>query len=288
MSDDLPQVSGVTHHYIDVNGFRMHYAEAGSGEPVLMLHGWPQHWYMWRHLIPVLAPRFRVICPDLRGFGWSEAPPGKYEKQQLADDVLALMDALKLQRVRLVAHDWGGWAGFLLCMQAPERFDRYLVLNMTHPYQHPDFRLLDVWRFWYQWVMAMPLLGSFVLRKVPQFVQAVLKGGMYRPNWSRAELKLYSRKFQEPARAAASVRLYRTFNLKEVWAAMSGHYRKYRLKVRTHLLFGERDLALTRRMIRGYQPYADQMTVEYVPDCGHFIAEEQPALVAKVATAFLT
>ncbi len=282
-----PTLPGVTHHYVQVNGFRMHYAEAGAGEPVLMLHGWPQHWYMWRHLIAELSPRFRVICPDLRGFGWSDAPPGTYEKDVLADDVLAFMDVLGLQRVRLVGHDWGGWIGFLICLRAPERFDRYLVLNMTHPFQHPDARLVDAWRFWYQWVLAMPGLGSYVLRRVPDFVRKVLIGGMHRPNWTRAELNLYARRFQQPDRAAASVQLYRSFTLREIWAAMRGRYHKQRLTVPTHLLFGERDPAITKRMLGGYEANADRMTVEFVPDCGHFIAEEQPETVARVAQGFL-
>src|SRR3712207_8699698 len=68
----LPGVAGVEHRYENVNGIRMHYAEAGEGEPVVLQHGWPQHWWMWRDYIGPLAERFRVICPDLRGHGWSD------------------------------------------------------------------------------------------------------------------------------------------------------------------------------------------------------------------------
>ena len=89
----------------------------------MLVHGWPQHWWMWRHVVPLLAPHARLVMIDLRGFGWSDAPPGGYDKQTLADDVLAVLDALGLERVRLVAHDWGAWIGFLACVAAPERFD---------------------------------------------------------------------------------------------------------------------------------------------------------------------
>ena len=85
----------------------------------MLLHGWPQHWYEWRHQIPVLAEHYRVICPDLRGFGWSDAPPGGYDKETLAADVVNLLDALGLDRVKLIGHDWGGWVGFLLCIDPP-------------------------------------------------------------------------------------------------------------------------------------------------------------------------
>src|SRR5918999_5304513 len=126
----MPQLEGVEHRFIDVDGLRMHVAEAGEGEPVLMLHGWPQHWWEWRAVIPRLADRYRLICPDLRGHGWTDAPREGYEKERLATDVLGLLDALELERVRLVGHDWGGWVGFLLCFRAPQRIDRFLALNI--------------------------------------------------------------------------------------------------------------------------------------------------------------
>jgi pimeloyl-ACP methyl ester carboxylesterase len=108
VSRDLPHVDGVEHRFLELPGLRVHVAEAGEGEPLVMLHGWPQHWYEWRHLIPSLAKRYRVICPDLRGLGWTDAPPSGYEKEELASDVLALLELLGLDRVKLVGHDWGG------------------------------------------------------------------------------------------------------------------------------------------------------------------------------------
>ncbi|HEX5375339.1 MAG TPA: alpha/beta fold hydrolase, partial [Solirubrobacterales bacterium] len=87
---DLPVVEGVTHRWVEARGLRFHVAEAGSGDdPVLLLHGWPQHWYEWRELMPALADRHRVVAMDLRGFGWSDAPRRGYEKENLASDVLA-------------------------------------------------------------------------------------------------------------------------------------------------------------------------------------------------------
>ena len=94
MSADIPHVAGVDHEFVDAGGLRTHVATAGEGPPVVLLHGWPQHWYEWRDVIPRLAPHARVICPDLRGFGWTEVPERGYEKDQLKRDVLALLDAL--------------------------------------------------------------------------------------------------------------------------------------------------------------------------------------------------
>src|SRR4051794_33022829 len=82
MARPFPEVEGVEHRYVDAGGLRMHVAEAGpQGEPIMLLHGWPQHWYLWRDVIPPLAEEYRVIAPDLRGFGWSDAPPDGYDKE---------------------------------------------------------------------------------------------------------------------------------------------------------------------------------------------------------------
>src|SRR5262249_28697504 len=108
----FPHVPGVMHGFVNVRGVRLHVAEAGAGDPVMLLHSFPQHWYAWRHVIPLLAGQYRLICPDWRGFGWSQAPPGGYDTADRAADILALADALGLRRVRLIAHDWGGHAAF--------------------------------------------------------------------------------------------------------------------------------------------------------------------------------
>src|SRR5215208_3028446 len=113
LSPDMPHVEGVEHHWTTANGIRIHYAEAGTGEPVLLLHGWPQHWWCWRHLIAPLAEGHRVLAPDLRGWGWSDAPPGDYAKATFAADVLGLMDAEGIASATLIGHDWGGYAAFL-------------------------------------------------------------------------------------------------------------------------------------------------------------------------------
>ena len=105
----LPQIEGIEHRFVELQGIRLHIAEAGQGESLLLLHGWPQHWYMWRHLIPQLAAHYRVLCPDLRGFGWSAAPKSGYEKEQLATDISALLETLGLERVRLISYPFSSF-----------------------------------------------------------------------------------------------------------------------------------------------------------------------------------
>lgn len=285
MALPFPKVKGVRHRFVDANGVRLHVAEAGRGKPLLMLHGWPQHWHMWRHQIPRLAKRYRVICPDLRGFGWSDAPKSGYEKEQLVDDIIGLLDALKINRIRLMGHDWGGWVGFLLCLRQPERVERYLALNIPHPFQKIDSRLLTLWRFWYQLVIASPGLGSWIQRRTG-FVKLLLKEAAVHRRWTEEELAIYAEPLKEPRRAEASVSLYRSFLLKEFLPVLAGRYGARRLTTKTLILFGMDDFSLSPRLLRGYEGRADDLRIEFIPRSGHFIAEERPELVTRRALEF--
>jgi pimeloyl-ACP methyl ester carboxylesterase len=281
----MPHVEGVTHHWVRVRGVEFHYAEAGSGDDVVLcLHGWPQHWYEWRHLMAALAADgYRVIAPDLRGFGWSEAPKEGYEKEELADDVLALLDELGLERVKLVGHDWGGWIGFLLCLRAPQRFDRYLSLNILPPWISIKAMAPHLWRFWYQWLISSPGVG-YQLHRSGQFVPKVLVGGSVRREaWDQETSHAFSDTFTEPARARAAVQMYRTFNLREAPQIARGRYADARLSVPTKLLFGTGDTALNHQILAGSEHQADDMTIEKIDNCGHFIVDELPDLVTEKA-----
>jgi pimeloyl-ACP methyl ester carboxylesterase len=282
-----PEIEGVSHHRIRARGIEFHYAEAGSGDDVVLcLHGWPQHWYEWRHLMPALADRHRVIALDLRGFGWSEAPEGGYEKENLADDVLAVLDELGIERVKLVGHDWGGWIGFLLCLKAPQRFDRYLSLNILPPWTSIRQMAPHLWRFWYQWLILSPGVG-YRLHRSGKFVPKVLVGGSVRKEaWDQVTLHAFSDAFTEPARARAAVQMYRVFNLREAPEMARGRYAHSRLAVPTKLLFGTGDQALHHEILAGTEAKAEAMEVELVEDCGHFIVDERPELVADRARAF--
>jgi pimeloyl-ACP methyl ester carboxylesterase len=277
-----PQVDGVSHRTVRARGLDFHVAEAGSGDDVVLcLHGWPQHWYEWRHLMPALADRHRVLAMDLRGFGWSDAPARGYEKENLADDVLAVLDELGIERVKLVGHDWGGWIGFLLCLKAPQRFDRYLALNILHPWVPRQRMLPKLWRFWYQWLILTPGIG-YRLHRGGKFVPRVLVGASTaRDTWDEATLRSFADNLAEPARARAAVQMYRVFNLREVRPILAGRYADARLAVPTRMLFGTDDAALRPELLPGYERHADDMSVELVPDCGHFIADERPELVAE-------
>lgn len=283
----MPPLEGVEHRWVEARGIRFHVAEAGQGDDVVLcLHGWPQNWFEWRHLMPSLAAAgHRVLAMDLRGFGWSDAPADGYRKEQMADDVLAVLDRLEMRRVKLVGHDWGGWIGFLLALKAPHRFERYLALNIATPWASKRSMLLNSWRFWYQLAIVSPLGPD--LHRRGRFVRKILVGGSTRKEvWDEQTLAVFADTLREPARAEAAVQVYRAFNQGESLEVARGRYADQRLTVPTSMLFGEDDFVLRPSMVAGYERHADEMTLELVPDCGHFIADERPDLVVARAIEF--
>jgi pimeloyl-ACP methyl ester carboxylesterase len=275
----LPAVDGVTHRIVQAGDLSVHVAEAGSGEPLVLLHGWPQHWYCWHRVVPLLADRYRLVMPDLRGHGWTDAPPAGYDKEQLATDLLGLLDVLDLPRVGLIGHDWGGWTGFLACLRAPERFRGFLALGIVPPFQRPTVgKALQGWRMAYQVPLSTPLLGQALMR-------AGLAGQVVRAGSTRrvSDVATYAEVMREPARARATVQLYRTFLLSEGPQVFSGRYRDARLTVPTRLVIGAGDLVSSRAMLDGWQRHADDMTVETLEGIGHFVPEEAPEAVAQRA-----
>ena len=282
-SPALPSVAGVTHRTVRVGELDVHVAEAGAGEPLVLLHGWPQHWYCWRKVVPLLADRYRLVMHDLRGHGWTSAPDGGYDKEQLATDLLGLLDELDLPQVGLVGHDWGGWTGFLACLRAPERFRGFLALGIVPPFQRPSIdKALQLWRLAYQVPLSTPGLGQALLRSSPLLVDSVVKGGSVLPV---EDTRTYGEVLQDPARARATVQLYRTFLLWESWR--TGRYSSARLSVPTRLVNGAGDPVASRALIDGWQSHADDMTVEILEGVGHFVPEEAPEVVAaRVLTLF--
>ncbi|MEA2645488.1 MAG: hypothetical protein QOE92_571 [Chloroflexota bacterium] len=282
----MPHVAGVRHSYVDVDGLLMHVAEAGQGEPLVMVHGWPQHWYMWRHLIPELARNHRVICPDLRGFGWTEAPATGYRKEEMAADVVGLLDALGVDRFHLVGHDWGAYVGFVLALQHPERVRGYLALSMTHPWPPLGIpQALGAWRFFYMALLDKPVLSPLLLQRYPALVRAMLSAA--RPAaWTPEEVAAFVDRTRDPARAAAMSAVYRVFTTREAFPLLRGRYRDVRLQVPTRLVVGRHDPVIRPALLEGFADHADDMEVELIPG-GHFIADEQPeAVLAQLRAAF--
>ena len=281
-----PAVPGVEHRDVEVRGVRLHVAEAGAGPPLILLHGWPQHWWCWRHLIPRLAERYRVLAPDLRGWGWSAAPPGDYAKSTFASDVVALMDAEGIDRARIIGHDWGGYTAFLIALDHPERVERLVTLDIAPPWVgplRPRHLALPLFAS-YQMLLAAPFLGPRLMTSGPRFVEGILRGGSGpAARWSDAELDVYADVLREPARARASSACYRTFLTREAPATLRRGRRPSELQVPSLLVLGE---ASPLRRALDPQP-SRNLRVETIPGAGHFLPEEAPEDVLAVAEPFI-
>ena len=283
---DLPDLPGVEHREVQAGAVKLHVAEAGSGPPLLLLHGWPQHWWCWREVLPKLAEQYRVIVPDLRGWGWSEAPPGDYAKPTFANDILALIDAEGLDQVKIVGHDWGAYTAFLLALEHPDRIERMVTLDIVPPWrgrpQSPLRALPTILA--YQGVVATPVLGPLTMTSSPRFIRSiVLLGSGDKKHWSHEELDVYAERLREPARARASSACYRTFLTRELPVLNRTRHSRSELKVPTLLLMGSKSIlkhALDRRP-------TPNLEIQWVADAGHFLPEEAPERVLESGLPFL-
>jgi pimeloyl-ACP methyl ester carboxylesterase len=191
--------------FLQVNGIRMHVVSAGQGPPILLLHGFPDTHDVWRKQVGVLAAAgFRVIAPDLRGYGQTEAPPHvhDYAMKLLCADVLALLDALGIDKVRLVGHDWGAAIGWQLSTHAPERIERFVALSVGHPAALAHAGLGQQLRLSYVIGFLMPGLAEHTLKFSNWlFVRKFTR--------DRTQIGYWRRSLRPPGRLTAALNYYR-------------------------------------------------------------------------------
>jgi pimeloyl-ACP methyl ester carboxylesterase len=282
-----PEIQGAVQRTVmiathDAGPLDVHLYEAGDGPPVLLLHGWPQDASCWRYVIPLLADRYRLIAPDLRGFGQSGAPGRGYDGVTFGADAIALLDALEIERAHLIGHDWGGFAAFAAGIAVPQRIESMVVLNTLAPWVHPTPRMaVDLWRAWY--VLLMAAFGERIVRDRPALIAKMLRGDRVHDGISRADAEAYAARLRRPESARATALLYRSYLRSFRAVVVQRRFADLRLTVPTRFIFGTHDFALSTRMLAGIEQHCDDIALELVPDSGHFIAEEKPELVAERA-----
>jgi pimeloyl-ACP methyl ester carboxylesterase len=282
----MPQVPGVKHKFIRAGDLNLHVALAGEGEPVLLVHGWPQHWYAWRLVIPRLAERHRVIAVDIRGFGWSDIAWEGFDTETLAGDVFRLMDALEIDRIRYLGHGWGAWIGLAAALSRPDRIERLVALSVLPPWLRPTpGNLAALARLRRQAAVAAPLAGPLLCRRKRFVTRTIRRSARNRANLDRQTLRIYARDLRASTRARAAALLHRTFLARDLLPVLAGRYRGRHLATPTLIACGQRDL-LRPRLLRSVAMPADDLRVETVPRAGHFLPEEAPEWVSDHALAF--
>lgn len=288
-----PEVPRVSHRFVTARGARFHIAQtraddadqAGdTGDPILLLHGLPLHSYTWRHVLARLGGEHRLVCLDLRGCGGSEATRRGYATHDQVEDVLAVMDALGLRRVRLIGHETGGWLGFLLCLAAPERFSAFLAVNAAHPWpEHKGGVPWSAWRYWYTALWEYPGIGRRVLRHWPGFTRLLLRSWAGRAHsWDDEALGEFVRASRTREGSRAVEQNLWQFVLHDIPRLALHRLDRQRLTVPTLVLAGDRDPVTRLKPLAALPAHADRLEVRVVAG-GHLLPETAPDAVTAAA-----
>lgn len=275
-----PVLVGVEHTAIEVDGAVVHCAIAGEGRPVVLLHGWPQHWWAWREIIQPLVDRGnRVICPDVRGLGWSDTGDDELTLARLATDLICVLDVLEIEQAHLVGHDWGAAIGYSACLRWPERFAAFMPIGGLTPWSSAGAPARLWLRPWH--ILALGAVGRRLTRPV---ASNSLRAWRHVGAFTTAETACYLDRIATPKGACATERYYRNVALREI-PRFVRHHPTMHLRVPTLHLNGAQD-PLTRGVPDSYRRYSRDMRLRLLPECGHFIAEEAPELLLEQINAF--
>ena len=193
--------SDLTHHYAELDEVLMHYVTCGSGPALLLLHGWPQSWYEWRHLMPRLAERFRVIAPDLRGLGDTSPPRRGYDKSTVAADLWQLVRHLGIDAFDLVGHDWGGPTAYALAAAHPEAARRLAILDVVIPGDGGDGFSQSGRRWHHAFHMTPDLPEALTAGRERAYLQWFYRNFAHRPDAIGEDANTeYLRTYTQPAR----------------------------------------------------------------------------------------
>ncbi len=274
----MPEAPGFDHQLVETPGLHTHLATIGDGEPVVLLHGFPQHWWQWRAVAPVIAAAgYRVLCSDLRGAGWTVADDPRVERETRLRDVLDLLDVLGVDRFHLVSHDLGAVTAMQLTYEHPDRVRAAVQLSVPpgfmtiSPRTIPGFRHLPSF-IWHRPGASMRYIFSerYVARPLPEDVIEAHLAPMELPEIDGA-VRTTTRGIAVP----------------EGMRMLAGVYRRRRLTVPTLFVFGRSDRywneSIMRRVCRHPERYADRAEFAHVDGAAHYITDDAPAAVADLA-----
>jgi epoxide hydrolase 4 len=279
------------HTTITTNGVNLHVVQAGpkDGTPVILLHGFPEFWYGWRKQIEHLAARgYRVWAPDQRGYNLSEKPAGveAYRLDTLGNDVVGLIDAMGVQKVYLVGHDWGAAVAWWVAINHPLRIKKLGILNVPH---------LSVMRkalatsmeqrlkSWYIGFFQLPLLPeAAMLAGGANLADVLFKRTANPGSFSNAEIAEYKRAWKQDGALTGMLNWYRALVRKPPTPPAD-----VRVHVPTLIIWGANDVALTQEMAEASLKYCDDGRLVMLENATHWVQHDEPARVNELLTEFL-
>jgi pimeloyl-ACP methyl ester carboxylesterase len=282
-------MAGVAHETVSANGLRFHVASAGPPEAPLLLclHGFPECWYSWRHVLERLAGPYRIVAPDLRGFGETEKPPGGYDLDTLAADVAGIARALGRERIYLAGHDWGGAVAYHAAACYPGLIERLAVLNCPHPLAARRILLnpRQLARFWYFLFFLLPFLPErYLARQGGRAIAGSFKAYAVRKDRiTREDRDVFRRAMLRPGAIRAGLSYYRSAPRSFVRADP----RWARVAAPTLVLWGLGDGALGPELTHGMERwFTGPLRLEYLPGVGHWTQQEAPDEVCAALRSF--
>jgi pimeloyl-ACP methyl ester carboxylesterase len=283
-------INGLQHGYIQVNGIRMHYVTAGEGPPLLLLHGFPEFWYSWRHQIAALSRHFTVIASDMRGYNETDKPDWGYEVDVLVSDMIELLRRFGYERAIVVGHDWGGAIAWALAMTYPHRVERLIVLNCPHPglfaqalRSNPRQMLRSLYFGFFQ----LPWLPEALIRANDYaLIDQVFRGQSIRKDaFSAEDIEMFKDAISKPGALTAALNWYRAVGRSGGLSLRRGA--ESRIEIPTLLIWGEEDQALGKELTYNTDQFVPNLQVRYIPQCSHWVQQEQPELVNRYIIEFL-
>ncbi len=280
------------HRDIITNGIRMHYVTQGTGPLVVLLHGFPEFWYSWRHQILFLSEQgYRVVAPDLRGYNDTDKPRTGYKISTLLRDIVGLIKGLGEEKAIIVGHDWGGVLAWAFALRYPQMTERLIVLNAPHPAAFArDMRTPQQLRkSWYAFAFQIPWLPEFLLgRKHAELIGKMLYSSAVRKTAFPPEvLAHYQEAMSKPGALRSSINYYRAaFSLPLSFNAGNGT--NTTIDAPTLLIWGDQDIALGISLTQGLEQWVPNLQIRHLPDSGHWVQQEQPDEVNTLLLEFLS
>lgn len=276
------------HEYMISNRVKLHYVTQGEGPLMLMLHGFPEFWYSWRHQIPEFAKDFKVVALDLRGYNDSDKPEDKsaYVMAEFIKDVEGVIKGLGYEKCILVGHDWGGAIAWSFTYAHPEMVERLIVLNLPHPAKFAQGLSTpqQLLRSWYTFFFQLPWLPELLIQLSDyQAIETAFTGmAVDKSTFTKADLDAYKDAAAKRGAVTAMLNYYRNFWQQQLlssdWSI---------LEVPTLMIWGENDTALGKELTYGTEAYVRDFRIKYIPNCSHWVQQEQPQLVNQYMRDFI-
>src|SRR5438270_7956380 len=258
------------HRDIITNGIRMHYVTQGEGPLILILHGFPEFWYSWRHQIPFLAQHgYTVVAPDLRGYNDTDKPRTGYDIPTLIRDIEGLIKGLRQERAIIVGHDWGGALAWAFAIRYPQMTNGLIIMNAPHPaaMQRELRTFKQLRKSWYIFVFQIPWLPEYMLlRNSANEIGRMLRGAAVQKSaFPREVTAQFQAAMSKPGAMTGALNYYRQLFRHRPSYPTSG---QYHVSAPTLIIWGEQDIALDIALTTGLEQWVDNIEVKRIPDSG--------------------